>query len=155
MTTRETPDPNVSWVSASITGSGYRTSIRTRSHSLVADEPIAAGGTDTGATPYELLLGALSACTAMTVRMYADRKRWPLTDVVVRIRQVRPHAVDCADCDAKDVGVGRMERELELIGPLTDEQRTRLLYIADRCPVKQTLERGLRIEPVPPSTAAR
>jgi putative redox protein len=148
-------------VSASIAGSGYRTSVRTRTHTLVADEPTDAGGTDAGPSPYELLLGALASCTAMTVRMYADRKQWPLSDVVVRIRPVRSHAVDCVNCETSDVGAGRLEREVELLGPLTDEQRKRLLYIADRCPVKQTLERGLRVEPAsqpvvpesPPPTA--
>jgi putative redox protein len=149
VTTRETPDRTAPWVSASIAGSGFRTTVRTRTHTLVADEPVDAGGADAGPTPYELLLGALSACTAMTVRMYADRKQWPLSDVVVRIRPVRSHAVDCANCETKDVGVGRLEREVELVGPLTEEQRTRLLYIADRCPVKQTLERGLRVEAAP------
>jgi putative redox protein len=134
------------WVSASIAGTGYRTAIGTRTHTLVADEPVDAGGTDAGATPYELLLGALASCTAMTVRMYANRKQWPLDDVVVRIRPVRSHAVDCVNCETADVGVGRLEREVELVGALTDEQRTRLLYIADRCPVKQTLQRGLQIQ---------
>jgi putative redox protein len=145
VTSRETPDRSPPWVSATV-ADGYRTTIRTRTHTLVADEPADAGGTDAGPSPYELLLGALASCTAMTVRMYADRKQWPLTDVVVRIRPVRSHAVDCANCETSDVGVGRLEREVELLGPLTDEQRTRLLYIADRCPVKQTLERGLRVE---------
>jgi len=145
VTTREIAD--APWVSASLDGAGFRTDVRTRTHAFVADEPAAAGGTDTGPTPYELLLGGLAACTAMTVRMYADRKRWPLEDVVVRIRPVRPHAVDCANCETQAVGVGRLEREVELLGALTDEQRARLLYIADRCPVKQTLERGIRVEP--------
>ena len=147
VTTRETSDGVPPWVSASIAAGGFRTSIRTRTHSFVADEPADAGGSDAGPTPYELLLGALASCTAMTVRMYADRKQWLLSDVVVRIRPVRSHAVDCANCETKEVGVGRLEREVELLGELTDEQRTRLLYIADRCPVKQTLERGLRVEP--------
>ena len=149
MTSRDTTDHTPPWVSASV-ASGYRTTVRTRTHTLLADEPTDAGGTDAGPSPYELLLGALAACTAMTVRMYADRKAWPLSDVVVRIRPVRPHAVDCANCETTDVGVGRLEREIELLGSLTDEQRTRLLYVADRCPVKQTLERGLRVEAASP-----
>ena len=149
MTTRETADRSVPWVSASIPGTGYRTSIHARSHTLVADEPADAGGTDMGATPYELLLGALAACTAMTVRMYADRKQWPLSDVVVRIRPVRSHAVDCVNCETSEVGVGRLEREVDLVGELTEEQRKRLLYIADRCPVKQALERGLHVGSAP------
>jgi len=134
------------WVSAHIAATGYRTQIMTRGHVLVADEPGDVGGADTGPTPYELLLGALAACTAMTVRMYADRKKWPLDGVVVRLRPVKPHAADCEACETKDVGVGRIAREIDLLGTITDEQRTRLLYIADRCPVKQTLERGLRID---------
>ena len=161
MTTRERPDGSAPWVSASIPASGFRTTIRTRTHTIVADEPLDAGGTDDGPSPYELLLGALAACTAMTVRMYSDRKQWPLSDVVVRIRPVRSHAVDCANCETKEVGVGRLEREVELLGPLTDEQRARLLYIADRCPVKLTLDRGLRVEaassllpPTPPPASA-
>lgn len=151
MTTRGGSDQRPAWVSASLAGSGYRTSIQTRAHTVVADEPRDAGGTDEGPSPYELLLGALASCTAMTVRMYADRKRWPLRDIVVRIRPVKPHAADCADCETKSVDVGRLEREVELLGELTDEQRTRLMYIADRCPVKQTLERGLHVESASPS----
>jgi putative redox protein len=150
VTTPKIPDrQGAAWVSATIEGGGYRTVVRTRTHSLVADEPLDVGGTDAGASPYELLLGALAACTAMTVRMYADRKKWPLTDVVVRIRPVRSHAVDCANCETQAVGVGRLEREVEFLGALTEEQLTRLRYIADRCPVKQTLERGLHIETAP------
>jgi putative redox protein len=150
VTTRDTPDRSAPWVSASV-GSGFRTTVRTRTHTVLADEPTDAGGTDAGPSPYELLLGALASCTAMTVRMYADRKQWPLSDIVVRIRPVRSHAIDCANCETSDVGVGRLEREVELLGPLTDEQRKRLLYIADRCPVKQTLERGLRVQSEPQS----
>jgi putative redox protein len=152
MTTLTRSDDDASWVTARIPDSGYRTSIHARTHEVVADEPLEAGGTDTGPTPYELLLGALAACTAMTVRMYADRKRWPLAGVVVRIRPVKAHAPDCAACETQEVGVGRLARDVELIGTLTDEQRTRLLYIADRCPVKQTLQRGLVIESASPQT---
>lgn len=146
MTTATDSDDSATWVTASIAGSGYRTSITAGTHAIVADEPLDVGGTDAGATPYQLLLGALAACSAMTVRMYADRKRWPLESVVVRIRPVKAHAADCATCENDEVGAGRLAREVELTGVLTDEQRTRLLYIADRCPVKQTLERGLHIE---------
>ncbi len=110
MTTPATSE--LEWVSAHIDGSGYRTRIMTRGHVLVADEPGDVGGTDTGPTPYELLLGALAACTAMTVRMYADRKQWPLEGVVVRLRPARAHAADCAACETEDVGVGRIDREV-------------------------------------------
>ena len=138
-------DPAIPWVSASAAPGGFRTEIVTRTHAFVADEPASAGGADAGPTPYEYLLGALCSCTAMTVRMYADRKQWPLANVIVRIRPVRSHAVDCENCETQAVGVGQLEREVELVGALSEEQRMRLLYIADRCPVKQTLERGLKI----------
>lgn len=133
------------WVSARVGPTGFRTELRARAHTLVADEPTNVGGTDTGPTPYELLLGALSSCTAMTLRMYASRKKWPLEGVTVQLRSARSHEADCERCDVEPVGIGRVERRVELDGPLTDEQRRRLLEIADRCPVKQTLERGMKI----------
>lgn len=133
------------WVSARVGPTGFRTELRARAHALVADEPTNVGGTDTGPTPYELLLGALSSCTAMTLRMYAGRKKWPLEGVTVQLRSARSHETDCERCDVEPVGIGRVERRIELNGPLTDEQRQRLLEIADRCPVKQTLERGMKI----------
>lgn len=137
------------WITAHVGASGFRTDLRAGEHAWVADEPVALGGTDAGPTPYDYLLGALSGCTAMTVRMYADRKAWPLEAVRVRMRTARSHEADCEQCETKEVGITRIEREIELAGPLTDEQRKRLLQIADRCPVKQTLERGIRIEAAP------
>lgn len=138
-------DEDGTWVSARVGPSGFRTELRARAHALVADEPTTVGGTDAGPTPYELLLGALSACTAMTLRMYASRKQWPLEGVTVQLRSARSHGTDCERCDVEPVGIGRVERRVALDGPLTDEQRRRLLDIADRCPVKQTLERGMTI----------
>ena len=108
-------------------------------HQLRSDEPAAAGGTDTAATPYDLLLGALGACTSMTVAMYARRKAWPLEHVTVRLRHSRVHADDCAACETRDARLTVIERELELDGALDDEQRARLLAIANRCPVHLTL----------------
>ena len=137
------------WVQAHLdTSVGFRTEITARDFAFVADEPPSAGGGDSGATPYEYLLGALAACTAMTLRMYAKRKAWPLEDVIVRLREARSHAADCANCETEAVGIRRIEREVELRGAITDEQRQRLLQIADRCPVKQTLERGLVFDSV-------
>jgi len=133
------------WVTARTGGSGFRTEVTTGKYALVVDEPEDVGGSGDGATPYDYLLTAIGACTSMTLRMYASRKGWPLEEAVVRFRTTRSHAADCADCETKAVGVGRLEREVELRGPLTDEQRQRLLAIADRCPVKQTLERGIEI----------
>ena len=136
------------WVTAHISaGTGFRTQVKVRDFAFVADEPRDVGGTDSGATPYEYLLGALGACAAMTLRMYAKRKGWPLEEVVVRLRDAPSHAIDCANCDSQPVGIRRIEREIELRGAISDEQRKRLLDIADRCPVKQTLERGLIVEP--------
>ena len=133
------------WVTARVGAAGFRTEIETRAHRLRADEPVPLGGTDAGPTPYELLLGALASCTAMTLRMYADRKGWPLADAEVRMRSARSHEPDCEHCETEKVGIGRIERTVELSGSLTDEQRVRLLQIADRCPVKQTLERGIEV----------
>lgn len=129
----------------------YRTEVVSGDRTIVVDEPAAVGGGGAGPTPYDLLLGAIGACTAMTVRMYADRKAWPLDGVIVRLRQGLTHAQDCVDCASMTVGVHEIERELELEGELTDEQRLRLTQIADRCPVKQTLERGIHVVPAPPA----
>ena len=137
-----------SWVTTHVGPRGYRADISARQHSLVADEPLTVGGTDSGPTPYELLLGALGACTAMTLRMYADRKKWPLEDVRVHLRSSRSHGRDCENCEKEEVGIHRIERRLELSGSLTDEQRQRLNEIADRCPVKQTMQREIRVESV-------
>ena len=123
----------------------YRTEVVAGGQTLVVDEPAEVGGGGDAPTPYDLLLGSIGACTAMTLRMYADRKGWPLEGVTVRLRHARSHAKDCVDCATKHVGLNQIERELELEGPLTDEQRERLTQIADRCPVKQTLERGIQV----------
>jgi uncharacterized OsmC-like protein len=136
------------WISATVGASGYRTDVQAGPHAFVADEPLALGGSGLGPTPYELLLGALSSCMAMTLRMYADRKKWPLEGVTIYLRTDNAHQKDCARCDMADVGPPRIARRIELAGPLSDEQRARLLQIADRCPVKQTLERGVRVESV-------
>lgn len=134
------------WVTAEILRGKYSTTLHARAHAFKLDEPLSLGGSDTGPTPYEALLGALGGCTAITLRMYADRKLWPLEAVRVRMRTARSHETDCEMCVDSDVGPDRVERQIELEGPLTDEQRQRLLEIAERCPLKQTLERGVRIE---------
>lgn len=111
-------------------------------HRLAADEPQEAGGLDTGPSPYGLLLAALGACTSMTVRMYAERKKWPVRRIAVRLRHGKTYGRDCASAaDDKPVKIDRIEREIELSGDLSDEQRQRLLEIANKCPVHQTLER--------------
>lgn len=111
-------------------------------HRLTADEPVEAGGLDTGPSPYGLLLAALGACTSMTLRMYADRKKWPVRRIAVRLRHGKTYGRDCAAAaEAKPVKIDRIEREIELSGELSEEQRQRLLEIANKCPVHQTLER--------------
>jgi putative redox protein len=115
-------------------------------HALYADEPIPAGGNDTGPSPYELLLMALGSCTSMTVHLYAAGKKWPLEQVVVTLSQERVHAQDCANCEDKGAMIHRIHKKLELIGVLDETQRARLLEIADKCPVHRTLTSRIEIE---------
>ncbi|HEU4584287.1 MAG TPA: OsmC family protein [Gemmatimonadaceae bacterium] len=126
---------------------GYVTEIMARGHLLIADEPASVGGTDMGPTPYDYLLASLGACTAMTLRIYADRRGWPLEDVAIRLWQSRVYEKDCEECEVSEVGIEQIEREIDMAGPLTEEQQEGLIRIADRCPVGQTLARGIRIVP--------
>ena len=114
-------------------------------HRLMGDEPVSAGGTDTGPTPYDLLLAALGTCKSMTVGLYARRKGWPLESVTVSLSHSRIHAADCADCETKEGVLDRIDAVLELTGNLTEEQRARLVEIADRCPVQKTLNSEIDI----------
>ena len=109
-------------------------------HRLITDEPSEIGGEDLGPDPYTLLLGALGSCISMTVTLYARRKKWPLEQVTVRLRQNRIHARDCQECPQTSEGyVHRIERAVTFTGDLTDEQRERLLEISHKCPVSKTL----------------
>ncbi len=128
------------------TGEGLRTEIEAGGHTMIADEPESLGGTDAGPTPYDYLLAALGGCTAITLRMYADRKGWPLESVTVRLSQERIHATDCEECETEEGRIDRIEREIELVGPLDDEQHRRLLEIADKCPVHRTLKTEVLVE---------
>jgi putative redox protein len=126
---------------------GFAQEITAGAHRLVADEPTdVPGGTDTGPTPYDLLLAGLGACTTMTLRMYADRKGLPLTGATARLRHSRIHAKDCEECETAKGRVDRIERTIELSGDLDDAQRKRLVEIADRCPVHRTLRGEIVIE---------
>jgi putative redox protein len=111
-------------------------------HFLRADEPVRYGGSDLGPSPYDLLLMSLGACTSMTLRMYANRKKIPLEDVNIRLIHERVHAEDCIDCDGR---IERITRRIFLLGDLSEEQRRRLLEIADKCPVHHTLESAPQI----------
>jgi len=131
----------------SVTGgaSGFAQDIVAHRHRLTADEPQEQGGTDTGPTPYDLLLSGLGACTSMTLRLYANLKKLPLEGVRVTLRHAKIHAVDCAHCESQTGKIDRIEREIEVIGPLSEEQRLRLLEIADKCPVHRTLTSEVEI----------
>jgi uncharacterized OsmC-like protein/pimeloyl-ACP methyl ester carboxylesterase len=141
----EADAPPEDGVSVSVGAEGYTSTVRAGRHRLIADEPASLGGADRGPTPYDYLLAGLGACTAITMRMYADRKGWPLEGVTVRLRHSRVHADDCAECETQEGKLDQIERELELAGPLDDAQRARLLEIADRCPVHRTLEGEIRV----------
>jgi putative redox protein len=140
MTTSDNgPTSSEGTVTVTETGSGtYTQQITAGRHQLVADEPRPISE-DAGPTPYDLLLSALGACTSMTVRMYANKKGWPLERVEVTLRHSRIHAEDCAHCETTKGLISHIDRSIELIGDLDDTQRQRLLEIADRCPVHQTL----------------
>jgi putative redox protein len=118
---------------------GFVQEIAAGTHRVRSDEPVSAGGTDSGPTPYDLLLAALGSCTSMTLAMYARRKQWPLERVTVRLRHSRAHAEDCAACEKNDAKLTVIDREIALDGSLDGEQRARLLAIANRCPVHLTL----------------
>jgi uncharacterized OsmC-like protein len=125
---------------------GFAQEITVGPHRLFSDEPKDAGGENAGPSPYELVAAALGACTSITLGMYARQKQWPLASVIVRLRHSKIHAKDCADCETKEGMLDRIDREIELTGNLTEEQRTKLLEIADKCPVHRTLTRGMKID---------
>lgn len=124
---------------------GFTQEIAIGPHRLVVDEPPEVGGTDQGPTPYDLLLAALGSCTSMTVELYARRKGWPLEGVTARLRHTRIHATDCAECASKEGKIDRVELDVELSGPLSEEQRSKLLEIAEKCPVHRTLVSEINI----------
>lgn len=115
-------------------------------HGVLVDEPVAQGGRDAGPSPYELLLMSLGSCTAMTLRLYARRKGWPLERVQVRLTHRKVHAVDCKSCETRKGYIDRIERRVALFGPLDDGQRARLHEIAEMCPVHRTLQSDVLIE---------
>jgi len=128
------------------TGKAYRTEIQAGRHSQIADEPESVGGDDAGPSPYDYLLSALGSCTGMTLRMYADRKDWPLDEAIVRLSHDKIHAEDCEHCETEEGKVDQIEREIEVQGDLSAEQRERLLEIANKCPVHRTLHSEVTVQ---------
>jgi putative redox protein len=112
---------------------------------MLADEPVSAGGEDTGPGPYDFLLAGLGACTSMTMRLYADRKALPLDRVTVTLKHSKIHALDCAECETKEGLLDQIDRVIAMDGTLDAEQRKKLLEIADKCPVHRTLHSEIRI----------
>jgi len=125
--------------------SKFQQNISVGPHRLVADEPVAAGGKDTGPGPYDFLLAGLGACTSMTMRLYADRKSLPLERTTVTLRHSKIHAQDCAECETKEGMLDQIDRVIAMEGALDAEQRKKLMEIADKCPVHRTLTSEIRI----------
>jgi putative redox protein len=124
---------------------GFRTEVSAGNHAFLADEPLSVGGTDTGPTPYDLLSAALATCTSITLRMYARLKNIELRSATVAVRHGRVHAEDCGDCESATGKIDEFQRVLTLDGDLTEEQRQRMLEIADRCPVHKTLHGEIKV----------
>lgn len=142
---RSEPEPTDVQVTTR-TKDAYRTEIRAGRHALTGDEPEDVGGDDAGPSPYDLLLSALGSCTGMTLRMYADRKEWALEEAIVRLSHDKIHAEDGEECETDAGKVDRITREIDVRGNLTDSQRERLLEIANKCPVRRTLESEVSVQ---------
>jgi putative redox protein len=136
-------------VVATTAADGYRTPITAGRHHLLADEPSSVGGSDAGPSPYGLMSAALAACTSMTLQMYARRKGMALRTATVAVAHHKRHAADCEDCESRDGRIDQFDREIRLDGDLTEAERTRLMEIADRCPVHRTLHGEVRVRTRP------
>ena len=128
------------------TAADFSQKIEIGSHHLTADEPVSFGGSDTGSSPYDLILAALGACTSMTIGLYARKRKWPLENITVSLRHSKIHASDCEECETKEGRIDRIELDIHLDGALTDEQRAKLMEIAEKCPVHQTLTSEINIK---------
>lgn len=138
-------DAPESGVTATTGTEGYRTEMQARHHALVGDEPASLGGEDTGPTPYEYLSAGLASCTTMTLQMYARRKDWPLEKAHVEVQHNKIHAKDCDNCETESGKIDRFTRTVTVEGDLSDEQRARLLEIANKCPVHRTLHSEINV----------
>jgi putative redox protein len=137
---------NEGTVVVSGSAAGFTQEVVAGSHRLIADEPVSTGGTDRGPSPYQFVLAALGSCTSMTIGMYARRKAWPLEHVSVRLSHQRKYIADCENCEKGQTLLTLIEREIVLTGPLSAEQRERLLEIANKCPVHRTLTSKIQID---------
>ena len=126
----------------------YRCDVEAGPHRWILDEPVESGGTNEGPTPYDMFAAALGGCTAMTLHFYAKREKLPLENVAVRVTHDRQHARDCADCESTAGFIHRFKVEIAIDGPLSEEQRQKLLSIAARCPVAKTLQAEIKIDEV-------
>jgi putative redox protein len=143
------PEPDempIDGVMVGETGNGkFEQSVVVGKHRYLADEPVSAGGNGSGPNPYEYLLAGLGACTSMTIRLYADLKQIPLSRVSVLLKHDKIHAADCAECETREGKIDRIDREIRFEGEISDEQRGKLLEIADKCPVHRTLHGEINI----------
>jgi putative redox protein len=128
-----------------LNGENYKTVLNAGNHEIIADEPERSGGKGRGPDPYDLLLMSLGTCTVVTLRMYAERKKWPVEDIYMELRHYRDHAEDCVDCDDPKAKIDKIEKEIIVEGDLSDEQIERLLEISNKCPVYRTLKGDIEI----------
>ena len=124
----------------------FRQEVVAGKYNLVADEPVSAGGGDTGPDPYDYLLISLGVCTSMTIGLYARRKQMPLENITVSLTHSRIYAIDCEECETKEGMLDRIDVEVELTGPLSAEQHAKLMEIAGKCPVHRTLTSEINIQ---------
>jgi len=124
----------------------YKTTMTAGNHELIADEPEGVGGQDKGPDPYDYLLMSLGACTSITLRMYAERKKWPVEDIFVELKHHKDHAEDCEDCDDKSAKIDKIEKEIIVKGDLDQDQLDRLLEISHKCPVNKTLKGDMEMK---------
>lgn len=124
---------------------GFLTTLSVAGHDMLADEPVSYGGTNLGPSPYDYLSAALASCTTMTLRMYAEHKKLDFDSATVRVRHNKVHAKDCADCETTSGKIDEFERVVSVEGEMSDDEKTRMLEIADRCPVHKTLHSEVKI----------
>ena len=132
-------------VMANLGPTGFTTQLRAGDHFFVADEPLSFGGRDLGPNPYQLVSGGLAACTSMTIQMYARRKNWKVENVETRVSYSKKYADDCENCEDSKAKIDIFEREVFLKGDLDAQQKTRLMEIADKCPVHKTISSSSKI----------